>query len=151
MRNLQARRAQLGFTLLEIMVVVVILGILSALVVPQVLENVDQAKKERVKSDIAAIEGALNLYKLDNYTYPSTEQGLDALVTRPSGQPEPKNYKASGYLKLQLDPWQGTYQYVYPGEHNPDSFDIYSLGADGQIGGEGMAADIGNWTDETQR
>lgn len=150
MRNLKIRRTQLGFTLLEIMVVVVILGILSALVVPQVLENVDQAKKERVKSDIAAISAALNMYKLDNYNYPTTEQGLEALVTKPSGQPEPKNYKSSGYLKLQQDPWQGNYQYVYPGEHNPDSFDVYSLGADGQLGGEGMAADIGNWDNESQ-
>lgn len=133
-----------GFTLIEIMVVVVILGVLAALVVPKIMDKPDEARKVKAKNDIRAIEAALNLYKLDNYFYPSTEQGLEALVSKPSGLPEPKQWKPSGYLDTPpLDPWGFPYNYLNPGEHK--EIDIYSLGADGQIGGEGASADIGNW------
>lgn len=135
---------QRGFTLLEIMVVVVILGLLVAIVAPNVLENQDKAMVEKARADISALEQALDMYKLDNFTYPSTDQGLEALVERPSIAPEPKNYRSGGYIKrLPTDPWGNPYQFVQPGEHG--AFDLYSLGADGDNGGEGLAADIGNW------
>jgi general secretion pathway protein G len=135
---------QRGFTLLEIMVVVVILGLLVAIVAPNVLENQDKAMVEKARADISALEQALDMYKLDNFTYPSTDQGLEALAERPSIAPEPKNYRSGGYIKrLPTDPWGNPYQFVQPGEHG--AFDLYSLGADGDNGGEGLAADIGNW------
>lgn len=140
-----AARAARGFTLIEIMVVVVILGILAAMVVPQVMGNVDKAQIAKVKQDIRAFETALNLFKLDNYKYPTTEQGLQALVVQPN-DPTIRNWKPGGYLTggLRKDPWQNDYRYVYPGQHGLE-FDIYSLGADNQEGGEGINADIGNW------
>lgn len=137
--------SQGGFTLIEIMVVVVILGVLAAVVVPQVMNRPDQARITRVHADLRVIEGALNTYRLDNYNYPSTEQGLDALVNRPSGQPEARNWAAGGYLpRLPRDPWGNPYQYLNPGVRG--EIDIWSLGADGQPGGENMDADIGNWS-----
>ncbi len=133
-----------GFTLIEVMVVVVILGILAAVVVPRIMDRPDTARITKAKQDIRVLEGALNLYKLDNHFYPSTEQGLEALVQEPSGEPEPRNWKPGGYIdRLPVDPWGNPYQYLNPGVHGP--IDIYSLGADGQLGGEGVAADIGNW------
>ncbi|MDF1577696.1 MAG: type II secretion system major pseudopilin GspG [Desulfurivibrionaceae bacterium] len=147
-RQAMARRfAQGGFTLIEIMVVVVILSILAAFVVPKIMDRPDQARIVKVEQDIRAIEGSLKLYKLDNYVYPSTDQGLEALVKRPQDDPEPKNWKEGGYLdRLPLDPWGNEYLYLNPGLHG--SIDIFSMGADGQPGGEGVNADIGNWRDD---
>ena len=135
---------QRGFTLIEIMVVVVILGILAALVVPQVMNRPDQAKVTVAKGDIKAIGAALDMYKLDNYSYPSTQQGLDALVEKPGGNPQPKNWNRDGYLKrVPKDPWGNEYQYLSPGTQG--QFDLYSYGADGKQGGSDLNADIGNW------
>lgn len=133
-----------GFTLIEIMVVIVILGILAAVVVPRVMDRPDAARVTKAKQDIRTLEGALNLYKLDNFNYPSTDQGLDALAAQPSGTPEPRNYKEGGYIdRLPKDPWGTEYQYLNPGVNG--SIDIYSLGSDSTEGGEGVAGDIGNW------
>lgn len=138
------RRSQSGFTLIEIMVVVVILGILAALVVPQVMNRPDQAKVTVAKGDIKAIGAALDMYKLDNFAYPSTQQGLEALVSRPSGNPPAKNWSKDGYLKkLPIDPWGSPYQYLSPGSKG--TYDLYSLGADGKEGGSDNDADIANW------
>ncbi|MCI0917384.1 type II secretion system major pseudopilin GspG [Stutzerimonas stutzeri] len=138
-------RKQGGFTLIEIMVVVVILGILAALVVPQVMNRPDQAKVTVAKGDIKAIGAALDMYKLDNYSYPSTQQGLDALVEKPSGNPQPKNWNRDGYLKrVPKDPWGNEYQYLSPGTKG-GQYDLYSYGADGKQGGSDLNADIGNW------
>jgi general secretion pathway protein G len=139
-----AIRAYPGFTLIEVMVVVVILGILAAILVPKVMDRPDEARITKARQDIRVLESALNLYRLDNFTYPSTEQGLEALVQKPSGDPVPRRWKAGGYLeRLPKDPWGGEYQYLHPGVRG--SIDIYSLGADGQPEGEGVGADIGNW------
>ncbi len=133
-----------GFTLIEVMVVVVILGILAAIVVPRVMDRPDAARIIKARQDIRAIESALNLYKLDNYYYPSTDQGLEALVQKPNGDPEARHWKSGGYLdRLPIDPWQHPYQFLNPGTHG--EIDIFTLGADGQQGGEGANADIGNW------
>lgn len=148
MRNriLQAKR-QRGFTLIEIMVVIVILGILASVVVPRIMDRPDEAKIVKAKSDIRAIEAALNLYRLDNFNYPTTDQGLEALVKKPTGSPEPRNYKQGGYLdRLPKDPWGNNYQYLNPGRRS--QIDIFSFGADGQPGGEGTNADIGNWSED---
>ncbi|MHC5348289.1 type II secretion system major pseudopilin GspG [Metapseudomonas furukawaii] len=142
---MKLRRSQSGFTLIEIMVVVVILGILAALVVPQVMNRPDQAKVTVAKGDIKAIGAALDMYKLDNFAYPSTQQGLDALVSRPSGNPPAKNWNKDGYLKkLPIDPWGNPYQYLSPGSKG-GAYDLYSLGADGKDGGSDNDADITNW------
>lgn len=134
-----------GFTLIEIMVVVVILGILAAIIVPKVMDRPDVARVVKAKQDIRALESALNLYKLDNFTYPSTDQGLQALVTKPSGDPAAPNWKQGGYVdRLPVDPWGHEYQYLNPGVHG--DIDIFSYGADGRPGGTGINADIGNWT-----
>ena len=131
-----------GFTLIEIMVVVVILGILAAIVVPQIIGRPDEARVVKAKQDILAIENALELYKLDNGFYPSANQGLIALVQQPTSEPVPQHWKR--YLKdLPNDPWGRPYQYLNPGEHR--DIDIFSYGANGQPGGEGYDADIGNW------
>ena len=133
-----------GFSLIELMVVIVILGILAAVVVPRVMDRPDTARIAKAKQDIRTLESALNLYKLDNFNYPSTDQGLDALVQEPSGTPEPKNWKSGGYVdRLPKDPWGTEYQYLNPGVNG--TIDIYTLGADGQDGGEDMDADVGNW------
>ncbi|MGA4634208.1 type II secretion system major pseudopilin GspG [Pseudomonas solani] len=126
------------------MVVVVILGILAALVVPQVMNRPDQAKVTVAKGDIKAIGAALDMYKLDNFAYPSTQQGLEALVKKPSGNPQPKNWNKDGYLKrLPVDAWGNPYQYLSPGTKS--AYDLYSFGADGKEGGTDADADIGNW------
>ena len=131
-----------GFSLIEIMVVVVILGILASIVVPQIMHRPDEARVVKAKQDILAIQNALDLYKLDNGVYPSTDQGLLALVEKPTTTPIPQDWKAS--LKaLPKDPWNRDYLYLNPGEHA--EVDIFSYGADGQPGGTGVNADIGNW------
>ena len=133
-----------GFTLIEVLVVVVILGILAALVVPRIMDRPDEAKRIAAKADAMAITQALKLYRLDNGFYPSTEQGLGALVVRPTSQPAPANWKQGGYLeRLPKDPWGTDYQYLAPGVKG--EIDVFSLGADKSRGGEGNAADIGNW------
>ncbi|MHB8536224.1 MAG: type II secretion system major pseudopilin GspG [Sulfuricaulis sp.] len=133
-----------GFTLIEILVVVVILSILAALIVPKIMDRPDQARVVAAKSDIRAIEGALKLYRLDNSVYPTTEQGLQALVTKPQTGDIPGNWKSGGYLdRLPKDPWGHEYQYLNPGLHG--EYDIFSYGRDGQPGGEGVDADIGSW------
>jgi len=135
---------QSGFTLIEIMVVVVILGILAAIIVPKVMSRPDQARVVKAKQDVRALEAALNAYKLDNFHYPSTDQGLEALVHKPSGNPPAKNWRDGGYINhLPKDPWGNPYHYLNPGQHG--TIDIWSDGADGQPGGSGMNADIGNW------
>ena len=140
--------AQRGFTLIEIMVVVVIIGVLGAIVVPQFMSRPDQAKVTTAKIDIQAIATALEMYRLDNFAYPSTQQGLEALTKRPSGLPAVRNWNPQGYLKsLPVDPWGTPYQYLNPGVRSIDGdYDIVSLGSDGVIGGEGQASDIGNWS-----
>lgn len=133
-----------GFTLIEIMVVVVILGILAAIAVPRILNRPDTARVVKAQQDVRVIESALKLYRLDNYRYPTTEQGLQALVEKPTIAPEPDNWKAGGYMqRLPSDPWGNPYHYRNPGEHS--EIDVYSLGRDGRPGGEDIDADIGNW------
>ena len=129
------------------MVVVVILGILAALVAPNVIRRIDDANITKVKQDIRALETALNLYRMDNFRYPTTEQGLDALVKQPN-DPNIRNWKPGGYVRsMQKDPWGNDYAYISPGTRGGD-YDIYTLGADNQQGGEGTDADIGNWNIE---
>src|ERR1700694_2446470 len=133
-----------GFTLVEVLVVIVILGILAALVVPRVRDRPDEARVIAAKNDIAAIHQALKLYRLDNGRYPTNEQGLAALVTRPSQWPVSLNWKPNGYLeRLPKDPWGNPYQYLNPGLRG--EIDIFSFGADGVPGGTGFDADIGSW------
>ncbi|TIC79066.1 type II secretion system major pseudopilin GspG [Crenobacter intestini] len=139
-----ARRKQKGFTLIEIMVVIVILGILGALVVPRLMGRPDEARAVAARQDINTLAQALKLYRLDNARYPTSEQGLSALVSKPSSGPQPKNWKPGGYVeRLPVDPWGNPYQYAAPGTHG--EIDIWSLGADGEPGGEGGDADVGNW------
>jgi general secretion pathway protein G len=133
-----------GFTLIELMVVVAILGILAALVVPKIMSRPDEARVTAARQDIATLGQALKLYRLDNKRYPTTEQGLQALVTKPMTPPIPDNWKGGGYIeKLPLDPWSKPYQYLNPGLHG--EIDIFSFGGDGAPGGQGVDADIGNW------
>jgi general secretion pathway protein G len=134
-----------GFTLLEVMVVVVILGILAALVVPKIISRPDEARVIAAKHDIASLQQALKLYRLDNQRYPTTEQGLQALVVKPVATPVPPNWKTGGYVeRLPKDPWGNAYQYLNPGLRG--EIDIFSFGADGAIGGDGNDADIGSWS-----
>ncbi|MDI9819499.1 MULTISPECIES: GspG family T2SS major pseudopilin variant LspG [unclassified Legionella] len=133
---------QSGFSLIEIMVVVVILGILASIVVPRIISRPDEARVVKAKQDVLAIQNALDLYKLDNGIYPSTDQGLIALVEKPTSNPIPRDWKQ--YLQsLPKDPWGRDYLYLNPGEHG--EIDVFTLGADGQSGGTGINAEIGNW------
>jgi general secretion pathway protein G len=139
-------KTSLGFTLIEVMVVILIIGVLAALVVPKVMSRPDEARITAARQDVATITQALNLYKLDNGRYPTTEQGLLALVKKPSISPVPANWKGDGYLdRVPRDPWGTPYQYLQPGIHG--SIDVFSLGADQASGGEGNDADIGSWQD----
>ena len=138
------RRIQRGFTLIEVMVVIVIQGILASLIVPKIMGRPDEARVIAAKQDLASIMQALKLYKLDNQRYPSTDQGLQALVSKPTSMPVPPNWKSAGYLeRLPMDPWGNPYQYLFPGVHG--ELDVFSFGADGAAGGEGNDADIGSW------
>jgi len=142
--NNKQKIKQSGFTLIEIMVVVVIIGLLAAVVGPKVFQNVDKANIAKVKTDIRAIESALNLYRLDNFNYPSTDQGLDALVSQPGGAPEARNWQEGGYIqRVPEDPWGNPYQYLSPGEQG--EIDIYTFGKNGTSGGTGSDADLSNW------
>lgn len=133
-----------GFTLIEVMVVIVIIGVLAALIVPKVMSRPDEARVMAARQDIASIVQALNLYKLDNHRYPTTEQGLQALMKRPAISPIPPNWKGNGYLeRVPKDPWGNPYQYLQPGVHGET--DVFSLGADGVRGGEGSDADLSSW------
>ena len=141
---MKVSHARAGFTLLEVMVVVVILGMLAALVVPQIVGRPDEARTIAARQDIASLMQALRLYRLDNHRYPSTEQGLQALVAKPASAPIPSNWKSGGYIeRLPKDPWGNPYQYLNPGVRG--EIDVFSLGADGAPGGEGKDADIGSW------
>jgi general secretion pathway protein G len=143
-RRWLGRTVQRGFTLIEIMVVVVIMGILAALVVPKLMGRADDARVTAARQDIASMMQALKLYKLDNQRYPTTEQGLQALVQKPTSGPATNGWKSGGYIeKLPKDPWGGQYQYMSPGVKG--EVDLFSFGADGQPGGAGNDADIGSW------
>ena len=142
----RAKRGDAGFSLLELMVVVVILSILALVIVPRVIDRPDQARAARAQSDIAAISNAVQLYRLDNFRYPTTEQGLAALRAAPTTDPVPTNFPDAGYIdRLPVDPWGQPYQYLSPGVHG--EFDVFTFGADGVAGGTGADADIGSWTD----
>lgn len=138
------RNRQRGFTLMEIMVVIFIIGLLIAVVAPSVLGNQDKAMRQKVLADLSTLEQALDMYRLDNLRYPSTEQGLNALSSAPTVEPLARAWRADGYIRrLPADPWGNPYHYRAPGERG--RIDIYSLGADGAQGGEGTDGDIGNW------
>ena len=131
-----------GFTLLEVMVVIIIIGLLATMVLPKVIGRTEEAYVAKAKSDISALSSQLKMYKLDNYSYPTTDQGLQALVTKPDTEPEARNWK--GYIeRLPKDPWGIEYHYLQPGEHG--DFDIWSTGADAKDGGEGNNKDITSW------
>ncbi len=137
--------SEAGFTLLELMVVIVILGLLATVVMMNVLPSQDRAMKEKARADVAVLEQALDSYRLDNLAYPTPEQGLQALVSPPAGLARADRYRDGGYVRrLPQDPWGNPYQYAVPGEHG--RLDVYSFGADGRKGGEGDDADIGNWS-----
>lgn len=135
---------QRGFTLIEVMIVIVILGILAALIVPKIIGRPDEARVIAAKQDISSLLQALKLYRLDNQRYPTTDQSLRALVGKPTTPPIPPNWKNGGYIeRLPKDPWGNDYRYLNPGTHG--EIDVYSVGADGEPGGEGIDADIGSW------
>lgn len=138
-------RGDEGFSLLELMVVVVIMSILALVIVPRIIDRPDQARIARVQSDLATLQNAIKLYRLDNLRYPTTEQGLQALVSAPVTEPVPENWAQGGYIdRLPKDPWGADYQYLSPGVY--EDFDIFTFGADGVSGGTGVNADIGSWT-----
>jgi len=144
-RQLKWHRArERGFTLIEIMVVVIIIGLLAAVIVPSVINKVDEARVSKAKADIQSLETALTMFRLDNSKYPTTDQGLSSLITQPT-DPSIRHWRIGGYLqRVSKDPWGTDYQYVFPGTHGKE-YDLYTLGADGQPGGDGTNADIGNW------
>jgi general secretion pathway protein G len=141
--------SQAGFSLIELLVVLVILGLLVSVVAPNVLDQADKARVQKVEADFKSIETALKIYRLDNFLYPSSEQGIEALVEKTAVDPIPPNFKKNGYLdELPLDPWGRAYLYLSPAEFGEGEFDLYSLGADGITGGEDQSKDIGNWKTE---
>lgn len=153
MKERQGRRRADGFTLIEIMAVVLIIGLLSTIVGVAIFQQVDKGRVTATRAQIANLEGVLELYRMDNARFPTTEQGLDALVHEPSIEPQPRNYPTGGYLKggrLPVDPWGEPYLYESPGQFNTRSYDLWSYGADGAPGGEGVDADIGNWAEDEE-
>jgi general secretion pathway protein G len=143
-RLVRSRRKRQGFTLVEVLVVVVIIGLLAGLVVPRIVGRGEEAKRTAAKVQISELEQALDLFRLDNGFYPTTEQGLEALVEEPTSSPEPRNYRSGGYIKkIPVDPWGSPFVYRSPGDHG--EFDLFSPGPDGEEGGEGDYADITNW------
>ena len=143
------KNRQAGFTLIELMVVIVILGVLAGLIIPRIMGRPDEARQAKAKMQIEALESALKLYKLDSGSYPTTEQGLNALVEAPTVGNIPKNWRQGGYLeksKVPKDPWGNDFVYLSPGNHG--DFDLTCLGADGESGGEGVNKDINNWESE---
>ena len=139
-------RRETGFTLIEIMVVLVIIAIMTALIAPQIMGRVDEARVTAAKQDIRTLETALDFFQMENFRYPTTDMGLEALVKKPE-DPAIRNWRASGYLKattVPKDPWNNPYRYIQPGTKG-GAYDLYSLGADGEVGGEGVDADIGSW------
>ena len=143
-------KKQSGFSLLEILIAMAIMATLAGVMVFKFAGKTQEANLIKIKTDIKALESALIQYTADNFMYPTTDQGLEALESKPTSRPEPRNYAHQGYIKLNVDPWGNDYQYTYPGEFG--EYDIYSMGADGEDGGEGMATDIGNWNaDEVLR
>ena len=141
-----------GFTLIEIMAVVLIIGLLTAVVGTAIFGQIDRARVTTAKTQMKNIEAALDFYRMDSGRYPTTEQGLDALVHQPSTEPVPRQYRPEGYLhggKVPPDPWGVPYEYQAPGQRNTYSFDIWSFGADGQPGGKDVDADIGNWSEDS--
>lgn len=139
-----------GFTLIEIMAVVLIIGMLSSIVGFAVFRQVDKARVVTARAQIDRLESSLELYNMDNGRFPTTEQGIESLVIEPTSSPEPTNYQPGGYLKggkLPVDPWGFDFQYESPGSHNAGNYDLWSYGKDGVAGGEGLDADIGNWSD----
>jgi general secretion pathway protein G len=146
----QPRRRR-GFTLIEIMAVVLIIGLLTAIVGTAIFSQIDTGRVTAAKTQIKNIEAALDFYRMDNGRYPTTEQGLEALVQQPSTEPVPRNFRPEGYLqggRVPQDPWGAPYEYESPGTHNPYGNDVWSFGADGQPGGTGVDADVGNWPEE---
>jgi general secretion pathway protein G len=149
---MQTTRRNAAFTLIEIMAVVVIIGLLTGIVGTAIIGRLNQANSTTAKTQIKQIEAALDFYRMDNGRYPSTEQGLEALVSAPTIEPVPRNFRPEGYLqggKVPADPWGARYEYEAPGTHNPYGVDIWSFGADGQPGGSGADGDVGNWSDDT--
>ena len=147
---MQVKRIVSGFTLIEIMAVVLIIGLLTGVVGYQIFQQVDKGRVTTARTQINTLESVLELYRMDNGRFPTTEQGLTALVRAPSSDPVPRSYPASGYLKggnVPMDPWNNPYEYESPGQHNSYAFDLWSLGGDGNPGGAGTDADIGNWTE----
>jgi general secretion pathway protein G len=142
-QNQSKAQLQKGFTLIELMVVVVILAVLAGLVVPKLMDRPDEARIVKAKQDISSISSALQLYRLDNFVYPTTDQGLEALSVKPTDDPMPKNWKQV-LDRMPLDPWGNPYLYLRPGENG--DFDVFTYGADNEEGGEGANATIGNWT-----
>lgn len=143
-RRVAARRGAGGFTLIELMVVIVIIGLLATVVMINVMPSQDRAMAEKARADVAVLEQALDTYRLDNLSYPRTEQGLQALLQAPAGLARPERYRQGGYIRrLPADPWGNPYQYRVPGRRA--GFEVFSFGADGTEGGEGDNADIGNW------
>lgn len=148
---MQIHRTRGGFTLIEIMAVVIIIGLLTGVVGYQIFQQVDKGKVTAARTQINSLEGVLELYRMDNGRFPSTEQGLQALATPPTSDPVPRNYPPGGYVKhgkVPLDPWSNDYHYEAPGQHNAHAFDLWSYGADGVPGGEGVDADISNWNED---
>lgn len=148
---MKLRRYENGFSMIEIMVVIVIMGLLLSYVAPKVFQNVEKAQQQKIQADFSSLKTALATYRLDNYVYPSSEQGLEALVSKPTIAPEPRGWRSEGYLEqVPYDPWQRQYLYLSPG---PDGhpYVIYTLGADGVRGGSEQNADVSNWDDPNQQ
>jgi len=143
-----------GFTLIEIMAVVIIIGLLTTIVGVAVFGQLDSARVSTTRAQMKQLESALAFYQMENGRFPTTDQGLAALVRKPTSGPEPRNWRAGGYLQrgtLPKDAWGNDFQYQYPGQRNPTGFDLWSLGADGAPGGEGTSADIGNWAEDIEQ